>query len=144
MNDDRPRHPSSTPDWVRQGRGIGPSVRWRFTTEAPLTGLQLARETGEVLVGDEIGSLYRIDRRGEYSAVTRIRAAIQEIAFSDDGQFAAALAADTQVHRFNRQLQTVWRLDLPEQCLQVAIDPYGQYIAVSLADGGNLVFDAQK
>lgn len=144
MNDERSGPSSSTPDWVRQGRGIGPSVRWRFATEAPLTGLQLARETGEVLAGDDIGSLYRIDRRGDYSAVTRIRAAIQAIALSDDGQFAAALADDTQIYRLDRHLQTVWRLDLPERCLQVAIDPYGQYIAVSLADCGNLVFDARR
>ncbi len=144
MNDDPSRPPGPPPDWVRKGRGIGPSVRWTFTTEAPLTGLALARETGEVLAADEIGSLYRIDRRGEYSAVNRIREPIRQVAFSDDGQFAAALAGETQVHRFDRQLQTQWHLDLPEQCLQVAIDPYGQYIAVSLADGGNLIFNAQK
>ncbi|MBX3436438.1 MAG: hypothetical protein KF861_03035 [Planctomycetaceae bacterium] len=144
MTNDPSRPSSPTPDWVRRGKGIGPVVRWRFTAEACLTGLSLAAETGEVLATDEIGSIYRIDRSGEYSAVTRLRDPIQHVAFSDDGQFVAALAAETQVHRFNRQLQTVWRLDLPERCLQVAIDPYGQYIAVSLADGGNLVFDAQK
>jgi len=144
MNNDPSRPSFSTPEWVRTGRGIGPLLRWMFTTEAPLTGLCLARETGEVLAADEIGSLYRIDRRGEYSAVNRIREPIRHIAFSDDGEFAAALAGDTQVYRFDRQLQTVWRLDLPEACLQVAIDPYGQYIAVSLADGGNLVFDSRK
>ena len=115
MNDDRSRPSASTPDWVRKGRGIGPSLRWTFSTEAPLTGLALARETGDVLAADEIGSLYRIDRSGEYSAVTRIHEPIRQVAFSDDGQFIAALAGDAQVHRFDRQLQTVWRLDLPEE-----------------------------
>jgi hypothetical protein len=106
--------------------------------------LCLARETGEVLAADQIGSLYRIDRRGDYSAVTRVREPIREIAISDDGQFAVGLVGPAHVHRFDRQLQTVWRLDLPEECLQVAIDPYGAYIAVSLADGGNLLYDAEK
>lgn len=144
MNDNGSRPSDSPPEWVQAGRGIGPLVRWIFNTEAPLTGLCLARETGEVLAADAIGSLYRIDRRGGYSAVNRIREPIRHIAFSDDGEFAAALAGESQVYRFDRQLQTVWKLDLPEQCLQVAIDPYGQYIAVSLADGGNLIFDARR
>ncbi len=143
MSADR-SHRLPKPDWVRAGRGIGPSVRWTFATDAPLTGLQLARETGEVLAADETGGLYRIDRRGEYSAVNRLREPIREIAWSDDGQSAVALVGDSQIHRFDRRLQIEWTLNLPELCLQLAIDPYGQYLVVSLADSGNLVFDAMK
>lgn len=143
MSRDRSQRPAG-PDWVRQGRGIGPSVRWTFGVDAPLTGLRLARETGEILAADETGGLYRIDRKGDYSAVNRLRDPIREVSWSDDGQVAVALVGDSQLHLFDRSLKERWMLDLPEECYQIAIDPYGQYIAVSLADSGNLIFDAKK
>lgn len=143
MSSDRPQRPEK-PDWVRKGRGIGPSVRWSFGVDAPLTGLRLARETGEVLVADETGGLYRIDRRGEYSSVNRLRESIREIAWSDDGQAALTLVGESELHLFDRNLKEQWKLDLPVPCVQIAVDPYGRYFAVSLADSGNLIFDINK
>ena len=135
---------SSDTQWIRSGRGIGPSVKWTFGTEGPLTGLQLAREAGEVLASDETGGLYRLDRKGQYSAVTRTREGIREIAMSDDGQWCVASVGAASLHRFDRNLKTVWQLDLPSECLSLAMDPYGQYILVSLAEAGNVIYDANK
>ena len=79
MNPHRSDRPSSLPDWIRQGRGIGPSVRWTFPCEAPLTGLCLARETGEVLAADQIGSFSGVRLRmdndleaGEYYYIDNV------------------------------------------------------------------------
>ena len=142
MTDRSDRPPDS--DWIQSGRGIGPSVKWTFGTEGPLVGLQLAREAGGVLAADETGGLYRLDRRGQFSAVTRVRDPIRAVAFSDDATAATAIVGSSALHRFDGNLQTKWQLDLPDECLTVAMDPFGQYVAVSLASGMNVVYDAQK
>lgn len=130
--------------WIQSGRGIGPSVKWTFGTEGPLTCLQLAREAGDVLAADETGGLYRLDRRGRYASVTRAREPIRAVALSDDAEAAVAIVGTSSLHRFDRHLETQWQLDLPDECLTVAMDPFGQYIAVSLAAGATLVYDANK
>lgn len=135
---------SSDMEWIHRGRGIGPSVKWTFGTEGPLTGVQLARESGEVLASDETGGLYRLDRKGKYSAVTRTREGIREIAMSDDGEWCIASVGAASLHRFDRNLKTVWQIDLPSECLAIAMDPFGQYVLVSLAEAGNVIYDANK
>lgn len=135
---------SSDAQWIRSGRGIGPSVKWTFGTEGPLSGVQLARESGEVLASDETGGLYRLDRKGQYAAVTRTREPIRQVALSDDGEVAAAIVGENSLHCFNRQLKTEWQIELPSQCLAIAMNPYGQYIAVSLTEAGNVIYDVKK
>jgi hypothetical protein len=140
---DRSDH-SPDSQWIQSGRGIGPSVKWTFGTEGPLTDLQLSRESGEVLASDATGGLYRLDRKGQFAAVTRAREPIRAVAVSDDGQCCAALVGPACVTRYDRNLKTQWQLDLPSECLALAVDPYGQYIAVSLAEAGLVVYDAGK
>ena len=54
-----------SPSWLQEGQGIPPTLRWAFSTEAPLVALDMGRESGEVLAADETGGLYRLDRRGD-------------------------------------------------------------------------------
>ena len=48
----------TSPNWLAAGQGDAPSLGWSFTADAPLAGLELARETGETLVADTSGGLY--------------------------------------------------------------------------------------
>ena len=38
--------------WLDQGRGLSPEWTWSFTADAPLVGLELARESGDTIVAD--------------------------------------------------------------------------------------------
>jgi outer membrane protein assembly factor BamB len=106
--------------------------------------MQLARESGEVLVADELGGLYCLDRTGRYSSVTRVREPVTGLTWSDDGQFAYAILGQSEVHRFDRQLQALWKLELQDECLAVATEPFGQYVAIGLSCGLNLIYDGFK
>ena len=72
-----------TPEWLDAGQGETPRASWSFTADAPLVCLELARETGEVLVADESGGVYLLDRRGQVTALVRGTPDIRSIAFSD-------------------------------------------------------------
>lgn len=135
---------SADSQWIQSGRGIGPSVKWTFGTEGALTGVSLARESGEVIASDDTGGLYRLDRKGQYAAVTRAREGITHLAQSDDGQSCVAIVGEASLHRFDRQLKTEWQLDLPGRCLALATDPFGQYIGVALEEAVNVIYDAKK
>lgn len=131
-------------DWLANGRGLTPRLSWSVTTEAPLVSLQLARETGELLAADEIGGLYLIDRTGRLASMTRGLSHLQALAWSDIGAGGAALVGEKRLHWFDRQLAFQWQLELPETAVALALDTHGQYAAISLDNGINLVYDANK
>ena len=143
MTPDEPPSPDNT-DWLSLGRANGPTRRWSFGTDGALTGLALARESGDVVAADETGGLYRLDRRGQFAAVTRLRDPIRALSVSDDGNFVAAIVGESELHRFDRQLQEIWKQQLPEPCLSVAMDPFGSYTTVGMVNGINLVYAAHK
>ena len=132
------------PEWLAASRGTRPTVRWSFATDAPLVGLELARETGEVLAADASGGLYLLDRRGQVVSLSRGFHALGALAWSDVGTGGALVMGETRLCRLNRQLKVDWSLDLPDVIRTIAVDPFGQYVAVCLAGGGNVVFDPHK
>ncbi len=143
MTSDEPQQPDVS-RWINEGRGTAPATGWTFGTDGALSGLELARESGDVVAADDTGGLYRLDRRGQFAAVTRLRHPIRGVACSDDGQFVAAIVGECELHRFDSHLQELWKVELPEPCLAVAMDPFGQYMAVSLTNGVCLVYAAEK
>jgi hypothetical protein len=128
-------------DWLMTtGRGDRPTLRWSFSVDAPLTDVQMSRETGEVVAADASGGLYLIDRRGQVRALTRTRHAVSRLAWSDTGTSGAAVLDENLVGWFDRQLQIQWTRDLPDEILSIAMDPYGTHVALGQADGINLVY----
>lgn len=128
-------------DWLMESYGVRPKLRWSFVTDAPLLGVQLARETGEVLAADASGGLYLLNRKGRIEAVTRGFRKIRAFAWSDIGRGGAALVGESTLCRFNRHLEVVWSQEIPLDTLDVAVDPHGRHLAVSLADGSTLIFN---
>ena len=136
--------PASDSGWLSSGLGDGPGLRWSFSTDAPLVDLVTARESGEVLAGDASGGIYMLDRRGRAVAVTRGFANLSALAFSDTGEALAAVVRDTKLCRLDRRLDMRWSIDLPDTIRAVAVDPFGEYIAASLANGRTHVLDSQR
>ena len=131
-------------EWLQEGRGKPPTVAWTFSTDAPLVALQLARETGEVLAADASGGLYLLDRRGHLAHLTRGPTPIRALAWSDTGAGGVILVGDSRLGWFTRQLEFKGWIDLPDSGLTAAIDAHGDYAAVSLADGLNLIYDGPR
>lgn len=135
---------SDAADWLHTGRGLRPRLRWSFAGDAPVVDVRLARETGEVLIADSSGGVYLLDRQGNVLTLTRVPSSVKAVAWCDTGTAGAVLLSPTRLGWLNRRLAVQWTMDLPDAANTVAIDPYGYHVAVSLADGLNLVYNADK
>lgn len=135
---------ASEEEWLRSGQGNKPTLRWSFFTDAPLSDLRVARETGDVIAADVSGGLYLLDRNGHIRALTRTAHELRRVAWADDGSLGAVLVDDVSVGCFDRQLQFRWMRELSAETLAVAMTPFGSHIAVSLANAANLVYDVEN
>jgi hypothetical protein len=130
--------------WLTRGRGLAPEWQWSFTADAPLVGLELARETGETFVADAAGSVYLIDRRGRVVTLTRGLPGLQEIAWSDAGTGGAVVGGDSTLTLLNRQLRVVWTTDLRQSVAAIAVDPFGHHIAVCFEGGSTRILNSNR
>ena len=136
--------PASDDVWLREGRGIAPKLKWRQACDGNLVGLALARETGETFVADSSGAITRIDRAGKILSMTRTRQPVQRMAWSDYGDAGVVVTNDNVIRRIDRSLKQVWEAEVPDACLAVAITPYGNQMAVSLADAGVQIYNERQ
>jgi hypothetical protein len=134
----------SDQDWLDGGRGLAPERTWSFTADAPLVGLELARETGETIVADAAGSVYLLDRRGRVLTLSRGLHSLSGIAWSDAGTTGAVIVGDSALTVLNRQLRVVGTSELRETILTVAIDPFGRHFAVCLQGGETRILNANR
>lgn len=130
--------------WLDGGRGLGPEWTWSFTADAPLVGLDLARETGETLVADTAGSVYLLDRRGRVVTLSRGLHALDEIAWSDAGELGAVVVDDHVLHVLSRQLRITWSYEFQQAILAIAVDPFGRHFACCLAGGETRILNASR
>ncbi len=135
---------TNEPDWLREGEGIPPTVRWAFETDAPLVAMEMGRESGEVLAADAAGGLYRINRKGEVLAVSRGLKNIRAVVWCDVTSAGAVLVGEKKLYRLSGKLEADWSMGLPDAALGLAMAPFGRQIAVSMANGTNLVLGMQS
>lgn len=131
-------------DWLKGGQGEPPRLGWSFMVDAPLVGMETAWETENVLAADETGGLYLLDQSGRIVTLTRRFQDITAIAWCDTGTAAAVILGDDELCLLNGQMAEQWRTRLHETILAVALAPYGQHIAISLADGQNIIYDCHR
>ncbi|SFI90693.1 WD40 repeat domain-containing protein [Planctomicrobium piriforme] len=131
------------PVWLK-GRGLGPVLKWSVGTDGPLSCLSLSRESGDLYAGDRTGGIYRIDRTGHIAGLTRVAPFAVDIDWSDDGSQGALIAGEDQIIRLDHSLKVIHKLSLPDVCLAVAISPYGNHLAVALADGLTLIYNERS
>jgi len=130
--------------WLQNGSGASPKLTWSFGTDAPLSFVAFARETNEVLAADTSGGLYLLDPSGRIISITRTHTPIRGLAWSDTGQGGVLLIGNTKLHWFTRGLEFTGQVELPDTALAVALDAHGEYVAVSLASGINLLYDGPR
>ena len=133
-----------TPDWLRTGHGARPSQGWGFATDARLTDLRLARESGDVVAADESGGLYHLDRRGKVTSLTRTANQIRLVTIADTGVSCAAILNDDTLAWFDPHLQMLWTKELPDDAVSLEMTPHGTHVIASLTSGQNVIYDADK
>jgi hypothetical protein len=118
-----------------------PSALWTQTLQAAPRGLALAREKGWLLAWDENRWLYLFNHAGKQQGQSRQASPIAVACCADNGSALAAVGSLGQVWWLAPDLSLRWERSLPARPVTAAIDPFGQYIAVSDIRGGLRVFD---
>jgi hypothetical protein len=134
----------SPPDWLQHGQGALPPQAWSFAADARLADVRLARETGDVMVTDESGGMYLLDRRGRVQALTRTSHQVKPVAIADDGSAGAAILDSATLAWFDRKLQFRWTKSLPDEAVGLAMSAHGTHVVVSMSNGMNVVYNADK
>ncbi|MEX0718308.1 MAG: hypothetical protein WD066_17065 [Planctomycetaceae bacterium] len=130
-------------DWLVAETGDSPRRHWSFAADAPLVALETARETGETILADSSGGLYRLDRNGRVAGVTHGFHGIRRLCWSDVGG-GAVLIDEARLMRLDPDLGVAWSIELRDAARAIAIDPHGHYVAAALANGETLIFDPAK
>jgi hypothetical protein len=130
--------------WLKQGKGQRPQPAWSFATEAPLVGLRLARETGEILAADASGGLYHLDRQGQLIGVTHGPSPVRSISWSETGNGGIALVGEEKLYWFDRQLAFQGWSEPGEPILAAALEAHGRYAAISLSSSSTVLYDAHR
>lgn len=134
---------SLAPAWVK-GKGVRPIWNWGLGTDGQLSALSYARETGDLFLADSSGGLSKIDRQGQIQSLTRTPEAPFALAWSDDGRFGAVITGEENLLRLDANLRVLQAIKLPETALGLAISPFGNHVAVSLANGKTLFYNERK
>ncbi len=113
---------------------------WSHALAAPARGLSLARERGWLLAWDEAHWLYVLNHKAERQAQVRVAGSVVAACCSDDGSAWVAVGERGEIWWLAPDLTTRWQAALPAPALAAALDPFGQYLAVSDTSGNVCLF----
>ncbi|MBD3672353.1 MAG: hypothetical protein HUJ26_02400 [Planctomycetaceae bacterium] len=130
--------------WLGDGPGRPPQIRWSFVLDAPLQSMAISGEAGTLLAADQSGGLYLFDRQGKILSVTRGFQEIRSLAFSRRGTSGVAILGENRVVSVNVALKIEWSKDLNEAATAAAVSPFGEHYAVALANGMNYILRSDR
>jgi hypothetical protein len=102
----------------------------------------LARERGWVLTWDKAHWLALLDHTGHSQAQRRFPGLVAACAADDASAYAAA-GMDGELWWLAPDLMARWERKLSHRALALALDPFGQYLAVADIKGRVLIYDRQ-
>lgn len=135
---------ASSLQWLADGMGRPPLMRWSFVLDAPLQTMDLSAETGSLLVADQSGGMYLLDRLGKIVSVTRGFQEIRNLAWAQRGTSGIAVLGENRVVSLTAALKIEWSVDLNESATAAAVAPFGEHYAISLANGMNYVLRSDR
>ncbi len=106
-----------------------------------LRGLATARERLRVLVWDEKDWLYLFDQNGNLQGQVQPPGRLAAASCADDGSAYAVCGSRGEVWWLKPDLTTAWQTAVPRGAVTLALDSFGQFLAVSDANGGLHVYD---
>ncbi len=107
------------------------STLWTRSVQAPARGVALARERSWILAWDQTHWLYLFDHCGHRQAQIRPPSDVVHACSADDGSAYVAIGAGGEIWWLTPDLTIRWQLNLTPPLVAVALDPFGQYLAVS-------------
>jgi hypothetical protein len=110
---------------------------WSQSLNASPRGLALVRERDWVLAWDRNHWLYLFDHTGHGQGQVRFAGTLVAACCADDGSAYAAVGSRGEICWLAPDLTTRWQQALSSPAVTVAMDPFGQYLAVS-DDRGNV------
>lgn len=111
---------------------------WTWYSHSPLRGLGLAREKLEIHAWDDSGHIYLLDPLGKLVAERRLPSDIIGVARADTGSRLVAVTKEGWLWWLDEKLDVIGELNLHIDIVSAAIDPHGDYVAIS-AQGSRLV-----
>ena len=115
---------------------------WSHALGHPPRGLALAREKGWTLAWDTQDWLYLLNASGERQAQVHTSAKLSTAACADDGLAYAAGSADGKIWWLLPDLRTRWERSVGHSVTALALDSFGQYLAVGDSLGMVTIFDS--
>jgi hypothetical protein len=94
-------------------------------------GLALAREPGLVLAWDRANWLNVWNQEGKRQAQCKFPGTVISACCADDGSALAAAGKRGEIVWFEPDLMSRWQIMLPYRILALAMDSFGQYLAVA-------------
>ena len=119
-------------------------MRWSFVLDAPLQVMDLSAEAGTLLVADQSGGMYLLDRAGKILSVTRGFQEIRNLAWAQRGTSGIAVLGENRVVSLTAALKIEWSVDLNEAATAAAVAPFGEHYAISLANGMNYILRSDR
>src|SRR5690348_15459324 len=113
---------------------------WSRDLLAGARGLSLARERGWLLAWDEAGWLTLLDHVGRRQAQRQF-AGLVGATTADDGSAYAAIGKNGEIWWLAPDFNPRWEKQISQQPLTLALDPFGQYLAVTDSHGQVRIFD---
>jgi hypothetical protein len=125
------------------GQRLTAALSWSALTDAPLRGLQLAREARLVLAWDDgpFAAIYDLDGRRQHHA--RSPAPILAARISDDGRRVVLLVAGPRMLSLDASLGLIDDRPAPAGALGFDLDPHGRFVAVSTRSGEVILLTAE-
>ena len=137
----------STPatDWSQQGRGRRhPASLWTYRTGSPLCRLDLGIESGEIAISTDDGHLHLLGTDGSLRHPPRPLDARAALDWTDVATGGVVQIGPKSAAWVDHDLEVQWSVDVHTDILDVATSPFGNAIAISLADAHTFVLDAQQ
>jgi hypothetical protein len=135
---------SHVTQWIHEGTGTAPELRWSFVTDAPLQSMDLANEAGSLLAADQSGGMYLFDRRGKIVTVSRGFLDIRDIAVCERGSGGVAVLGENRIVAVTPALKIDWSIELSESVLTAGIAPFGEHFVACLANGVNYIMRSDR
>jgi hypothetical protein len=88
--------------------------------------------------------LYRLDRNGRITCMTRGFKHLRHLAWSDTATFGGAVLGEEMLCRFDQKLQITWTRPLPGTIHAITMDAYGNFLAAALETGHNMVIGNEQ
>jgi hypothetical protein len=131
-------------DWLHSGPGLAPRIAWAFNTDAELSSLCQARETGDLFAVDSSGGMYRLNRAGKIQTLSRGLKNARLVRWSDKGDVGIAVCGTHEFCALDARLKIAWSSESPAEVLTAAIDSYGHNVALGLDNADTVLLNVDR